>query len=213
MMADKPLWIWEPDLKRYRDTKTGRFIGIDQMNELRPVFLDQRKAEMTNLVTSYKDGKIDIFTLESKIKANLKQTYIDMYVMGKGGRNNMTPADWGSIGGMLKEQYRYLEGMMKQIASGELSPAQVASRLKMYENSSNEALWRGYLSDLPLDLPAYPGDGSTVCLTNCQCEWEIVEIEGGYDCYWQLGASEHCPDCIERAERWNPYRIRISGGE
>jgi len=209
-MADKPLWIWESDLKRYRDTKTGRFVGIKQMNELRPVYLDQQKAMIGNLIEKYhNNGNLKAF--ESGVKDTLKKSYIDMYTMGKGGRNNMTQADWGSIGGMLHEQYRHLDVLMKQVGAGEISPAQALSRLKMYENSSNEALWRGYTSDLPIDLPAYPGDGSTVCLTNCQCEWEIIKVEGGYDCYWRLGAAEHCPDCVERSQHWNPFRIRVSG--
>jgi hypothetical protein len=176
------------------------------MQELREQFMDQQKVLMTDLVSQYERGGITIQALTDNIKQVLKDTYIDMYVMGKGGRNMMTQADWGSIGGMLREQYRYLDRLMAQVAAGEISFAQLNARLGMYVNSANEALWRGYNSDLPFSLPAYPGDGSTPCLTNCQCEWNIVQVEGGYDCYWRLGEAEHCPVCQERAHDWNPWR-------
>ena len=211
---DKPLWVWEEKLQRYRSTKTGQFIGIEKMQSLRVEFMETQKSLLTNLMTDYHNKKIDIFKLDNDIKDILKKTYIDMYSMGAGGRNNMTQSDWGKIGAMLKKQYGangYLKNLLNQIANGEVSYAQVNARLNMYINSANQALWKGYAKDLP-DLPAYPGDGSTVCLTNCQCQWEIIEVEGGWDCYWRLGAAEHCPDCMERAGTWNPYRIRIEVG-
>ena len=208
-MPNKSLWIWEDKLRRYRNTKTGRFIGISQMQELRIEYMDQQKAILRSYIKSYVDGDITIKRLEINIKDNLKQTYIDMYAMGAGGRNGMSQRDWGKIGAMLKEQYGvngYLGNLMRQINNGEISPAQANARLKMYINSANEALWKGYTSDMP-PLPAYPGDGSTVCLTNCQCEWDIQPTDGGFNCYWRLGPSEHCPDCLQRAAEWNPLFI------
>lgn len=211
MPETKPLWYWDDNVNRYRNPVTGRFVGIDEMNGLRTEFMETQKLRMVGLTNVYSTGTIDIFTYEKQVKEILRQTYIDNYVMGKGGRNMMTQADWGRIGGMLKEQYSYLNPFMEQIARGELSQAQIDARLKMYINSASEAFWRGFASDVPIDLPAYPGDGSSACLTNCQCQWDIQNVPNGYDCYWRLGQAEHCPDCIERAGEWNPYRIRITG--
>jgi hypothetical protein len=47
--------------------------------------------------------------------------------------------------------------------------------------------------------------------TNCKCRWEIVPVDkkkGDYDAYWRMSDAEHCQTCIERAQRWNPLRIR-----
>ena len=213
-MADQ-LWTWDPRAKRYRNTKTGQFIGIEQMNNLRQDFFYMQKQRVASLTTQYNNAEINLHQFESQVKTIIKETYIDMYAMAKGGRNNLTQADWGRIGAMLKQQYGqngYLANFMRQIANGQLSEAQIVARMNMYINSANEAMWRGYASDLPIDLPAYPGDGSTVCLTNCQCAWDIRPVEGGYDCYWVLGYAEHCPDCVRRESEWNPYSIRIEAG-
>lgn len=214
-MEDKPLWIWEDKLRRYRNTDTGQFIGIDQMNVLRDQYMARQKSILAGLSEKLRNNQTDIQSFEKSVKQVIKDTYTDMYAMGAGGRNSMSHKDWGKIGSMLKDQYgqnSYLKGFIEQISNGQLSQAQIDARLKMYVNAANESLWKGYASDLPLELPAYPGDGSTVCLTNCQCTWDIRRTETGYDCYWTLGASEHCPDCIENASKWNPYHIEVRAG-
>lgn len=211
MPETKPLWYWDDNVKRYRSPETGRFIGIDDMNALRSEFMTIQKTRMEGLTNVYSTGTIDFPTYRKQVNEILRQTYIDNYVMGAGGRNSMTQADWGSVGGMISEQYRYLNPFMDQVARGELSQAQINARLKMYINSASEAFWRGFTRGIPIDLPAYPGDGSTRCLVNCQCQWDIQQIENGYNCYWLLGEAEHCEDCVERAGKWNPYKIRITG--
>jgi len=98
----------------------------------------------------------------------------------------------------------------------ELRETQVAARSKMYLNSAREAYERGKMRahGVP-QLPAYPGDGSTVCLTNCRCAWRIEEQrdeEGnllGWNCYWEIIGPDdaNCPDCLDRMGRWNPYVV------
>jgi len=209
-MMPNSIWIWDERVNRYRDTVTGRFIGIEQMNDLRNEFIDNQQDILSDYADQYADGSISIDEFRDITKNIIKDTYIDMYAMGAGGRNSMSPADWGRVGAIVKEQYGYLRNMFDQLANGEISPRQLKARLKMYLNSANEALWRGYNSNYDFKLPAYPGDGNTECLTNCRCEWEIVEVPGGYDCYWRLNDAEHCSDCIDNSLEWNPRRWRVS---
>lgn len=61
------------------------------------------------------------------------------HTLGVGGFNNMTQADWGRIGEMLKEQYIKLNLLMDQIARGELSSAQVVTKLSKLICLSSEA--------------------------------------------------------------------------
>ena len=90
MAENKPLWYWDDSVKRYRSPETGRFVGIDDMNALRSEFMDSQKQRMEGVTTVYDAGTIDSRTYEKQVKDILKQTYIDNYVMGAGGRNNMT---------------------------------------------------------------------------------------------------------------------------
>jgi hypothetical protein len=213
-MPNKPLWYWDDSVSQYRDPVTGRFVGISQMQDLRNEYIERQKEISASLAQSYRTGEISIYQLENSIKDLIKNTYIDLYAMGAGGRNNLSQRDWGRIGAMLKEQYGqngYLRGFMEQIAAGNLSEAQIAARLNMYINSANEALWKALTRDLGFDLPAYPGDGSTECLTNCRCEWDIREVLEGYDCYWIVDhEAENCDDCLGRGSDWAPWKWPIA---
>jgi hypothetical protein len=113
----------------------------------------------------------------------------------------MTYADWGSIGGMLAEQYGHLDNFAAVL--GDLSEAQIMARSKMYINSGREAYERaharvaaglGFDEEIwvidpfadncddclalaeegwqPIDHFPFPGAGWTVCLTNCKCHKE-----------------------------------------
>ena len=213
-MPNKPLWYWDDSVDQYRDPVTGRFIGVAQMQDLREMFMDQQKAIMGDYTRAFMNDEITLTQYYNQVVANLKTTYIDLYAMGAGGRNNMSARDWGRIGAMMKEQYKYLRPLFELIEQGKISPAQAAARLSMYINSANEALWKALTRDLGFDLPAYPGDGSTECLTNCKCEWDIVELPGiGYDCYWVVEhEAENCDDCIGRGVDWKPWRYRYQEG-
>lgn len=133
-------------------------------------------------------------------REELKREYIRQYLLGIGGVEQMTPKDWGSIGGMLREQYRYLPGFAEEIAAGSLKPEQIAARSRMYVNSAREGYGRAHgrnaealgmaeekwelgsteqhcetcvsfaeMGWQPIGSLPFPGDGSTQCLTNCQC--------------------------------------------
>ena len=143
--------------------------------------------------------------------------YIQLGILGRGGRDQMTQSDWGRIGQMLRSQYGYLDGFMDEIANGNLTEGQIRSRLNMYYESAQSsyetmnAITRGLNFR---DLPAYPADGTTICLTNCKCYWDYKEIfrNGvliGYDCFWVRTVAESCPDCEERELSWNPISVRF----
>jgi hypothetical protein len=95
--------------------------------------------------------------------------------------------------------------------------AQIAARSKMYLNSAREAFERAKARAYGLPtLPAYPGDGQTVCRTNCRCTWRIEELfddEGnviGWNCYWDMVDDPGtCPDCTANAAKWSPLSIAV----
>jgi len=89
------------------------------------------------------DGTLDVGTWQEQMRGEIKREYIRQYLIGKGGLENMTPADWGSIGGSVAEQYKWLDRFAEQIASGEeASEGRIRRRSEMYINSAREALER-----------------------------------------------------------------------
>lgn len=173
-------WVWVPSVQRYRDLSTGRFLPRVQVLG----YVDAAVAASSNasslLGTYAAQGVLSPADFGDLFRQQLKQTYIQQYLLGRGGVSQMTAADWGSIGGMLREQGRHLDDLLAQLARGEISEAQLQARLQMYVNSSREAYERARARGMK-------------SIGAAQESW-VVDA-----------AAENCPDCLAlQAKGWVP---------
>lgn len=193
-------FYWNPKLARYQDQDTGRIVSHQTV--LRDInasiaqamvapavvengVLSAGAATLANLSGA---GLISPSDFNDLFRAEIKREYIRQYLAGIGGREMMTPSDWGSIGGMIGEQYRYLNGFIDAIASGDLSEAQITARAGMYINSAREAFEKAN---------------------------QKAQIAAGYDeVLWVMNIpAEHCPDCEEFAAMgWTKIADDAYGG-
>ncbi len=155
---------------------------------------------------SYSSKKNETWT-EGFLEA-LAAGIIAAYMLGRGDTDGeLSEEEIDQLQGYIEEQSQYLDGFAA--SAGAISPAMGAARAAMYAAALTLPFWWGRTRYL--DLPAYPGDGSSSCLTRCRCHWDIVPIDedaGDYDCSWVLGFAEHCPECAARAVAWNPLQVR-----
>lgn len=203
-------WTWDQGTHRYRNTQTGRFLGSEAMRGLRDEFLAAEQEAVRGLAGQLVSHQLTVQGWMAEMQTLVKETYIDSYVMAHGGRNTMTPSDWGQLGHLIRDQYGYLRNFAQEIASGKYNEATAAaaigSRSGLYISSANEAYNRGRAasySEMPA-LPDMPGSGNTVCRANCHCEWIIEETDTEWLATWQLSPVENCPDCLANAAQWNP---------
>ena len=211
------LWNFDSRTRRYRVTAdgaaatgqpVGTFVGQARMTVLRDSFIAEQKVATNLLAEQVANGNITIQQWTTGMRQVVKDSFIDQYTMAAGGRNSMTQADWGRVGRMVRDQYQYLDGFASDIASGRYTENGVAARARMYAESSSQAFERGNAVSRGMpDLPAYPGDGKTQCLSNCKCSWVIKETDTAWECTWKLNPAEHCEDCIANSERWAPLII------
>lgn len=165
-------------------------------------------SQITSLADRYAAGRLTLAQFEQLFKQELKDMYIAS-VWTANGRVGATPAQYGLAGRRLRDQYQFMHGFFKEIEAGALSVEQIKSRGAMYARSSSQVLEQLGASEPGMPrLPAYPGDGSTSCLSNCKCSISPEKVEQGYDIYWQTSAAEHCDDCRRRANR-SPLRVRF----
>lgn len=201
-------WQFDDASKRYRNTATGRYMSAKQMLGLRDQFTDAMKGRTDGLVSRVAGGDLTAQQWSLEMRKTIKQSYIDQYVLARGGRQNMTQRDWGIVGNMTRRQYEYLQGFERDLRDGKLSEGQAQVRARLYIESSTQAYERGISEGLGMPrLPAYPGDGQTQCRTNCRCHWQIEDMGDEWACTWTLGAAEHCDDCIANAARWAPLLV------
>jgi len=143
----------------------------------------------------------------------MKEFYIVSGVAAKGGDwGAMTPRNWGRIGGHLRWSYATLGNFANDIydfleKEGRF-PGNLEMRADHYRGRAKAIFHKtlAIVQEWP-DLPAYPGDGSTQCLSNCLCNWVVERTPDAWHCYWTLGLAEHCQDCVARSQIWNPLVI------
>lgn len=200
-------WVYDSRLRGsgYRNTSTGRIISQREAAAMRDTFIDAQKARLEMLTDQLVDGKINLQQWVYKMRETIKDTYSAEYAASKGGIQNVTQAEWGKESALLRRQYEYLNDFAKDIAEGKLSPAQINARAKLYVEGASQMYERGKAESKGMpELPAYPGDGKTICHTNCHCNWEIEETDTEWRASWRLGEAEHCIDCVANANHWNP---------
>ena len=234
-------WEYVLSSKRYRDADTKRFLARSRILELVETSIAASTQVSDDLATGVRGERptIDASRWRDEMRKEIKEEYLRQYMLGRGGRGVMDRSDWGRVGGIIREQYRHLDEFFAAIESGQLSErlpegmrdavvviermvglvplteAQVRARAQMYLKSAREAYERAHAVSLGVPrLPAYPGDGTTICLTSCTCNWDcrpVTNDEGAviaWECFWILNrASEHCETCEWRASNWNPYRV------
>lgn len=110
---------------------------------------------------------------------------------------NLSKAERAIVKASVQKQLDYLDRFARSMPD-EIGPRETA-RATMYAESMKESFWRG--RTFGVDLPAYPGDGSSDCLTRCGCQW--IERSDGW--HWERGKDDSCDTCRSREGDWSPY--------
>jgi hypothetical protein len=163
---------------------------------------------LSALAESLKAGEISLSQWESSMRDYLREQYTVGMILTKGGRDNITQADWGYMGSALKKQYNYLGGFARDIANDPQAwlSGRLDYRMNLYKESAYTALedfnrrehrLAGYDEerrvlgqadhcDDCLDAAAQgwqpigtlPAIGDSVCIVNCKCEFEYRKSGG-----------------------------------
>lgn len=175
------------------------------------LFFDESDALAEQLFV----GEISIGQWEEQMRQSIRQVHASCAAIGKGGWDEMTPADWGRLGPVVKEQYRYLHNFAQHISENRdtVSLKYIQARARLYGDGAGKSAVL-MQSGIPIEkfLPWLPKDGSTECLNRCKCRWELDVVrtidEWKYvRAVWRLGVAEHCPDCVGREGHVETFRV------
>lgn len=179
------------------------------------VIIDAAVAYIQAAADRLKSSKFSESAIEkfrSNISGELKRASYKLVALGWADGNGKGTAPGDIATRYINEQANFLENWIADIAQQGKLPGGVG-RATMYGESLGQVYQRAYIAargervGLP-ELPAYPRDGSTVCLMHCRCQWQIKRVSDVfYEARWILGKAEHCPDCIKRADLWGPISI------
>lgn len=128
---------------QYRDSRSGRFVSrrvIIQETEKETARLKTRLQGHTRLLLN---EKITLREWEKRFAESLKESHIRMSALGAGGKDRLTNSHFGSIGGILRQEYRYLNRFAKQIKKGNFSEKYILNRASLYANSTRRSFYKG----------------------------------------------------------------------
>jgi hypothetical protein len=201
-------WQYDPARRQYQRLDTGEWLTAADLLSLKSRFLDHMESEARRTSARLVDGSLTAAGWEVEMQSSVVTGYTAMALLGRGGREAMQPPDLAPVGAAIGQQFDYLKRFREEVAGGAVSEAALLSRAALYPASAGSAFERGRAQAFGIsDLPAYPGDGSTSCLGNCRCSWDLQETDEGIEATWQIESGDSCDDCLENAQNWAPLLL------
>ena len=208
---------WEYVVSRhaYRNTRTGKWLTWAQMVAIRDTFIEARQEVVRGLAARYVAGEIGANEFARLFRSITAETHAALAIMGAGGaeRFGQLPVAVRNLQGILADQMPYAEAFLREIAAGLLSDADIANRAALYQGAAVEAYEQANADDFEIDLPYMPGDGDTVCLSNCRCAWNVETVfedddEVTYATWVTENDGNVCDDCAERGREYDHREVR-----
>lgn len=221
-----PEWVWQPEIQAYRDER-GRIVTPERVREWVLEYIRKSSDAVAALARLLAEGRISLEDWRRLMRDEIMDEYVALFLLGLGGLALLRTPDILLPLEMLMEQFAFLDRFVEEIDAGLLSEAQISVRAQMYTASAWQSYQRGaaQAAGAPL-LPAYPGDGTTICLSRCRCTWDLQRVRENdetvrWRCFWLLDPpAEHCFSeeqdaegrplgCLQRAVLWNPLVIQV----
>lgn len=128
----------------YWNSKTGRFhdksnnVFVKRADVLKHLDIEHNKSKvrMQGLARRLVSNKLTLPEFQTLMIDELKGSHLRMALLSSGGKNGISNNGYLSTARTLKEQYRYLNGFVNAIASGEMTENGIINRAGMYANSS-----------------------------------------------------------------------------
>ena len=166
------------------------------------------EEQIASLTAKLEAGEITVAVWENAIQEVMAQYALAAGMIGADS-DVVSDAALAVLTGYLVNQFDYLSVFSDEIKAASEWVSGWNYRAASYALSLKIPYWNGSTDYLP--LPAMPAEG-TQCQNNCYCKWRIDEVnsaQGDFDCYWILeDGVDHCQTCKQRAEDWNPIKIR-----
>lgn len=175
------MYKWNPKANRYQwFNGSARFVSRETVMAWVDKSLAATGATSDMLGSMAYNGEIAPRDWAERMRTQIKDEIVRQYITGIGGRQNMTQSDWGRVGTIIKDQYKYFRGFAAQVAEGTLTEGQIQARSRMYINSAREAFEKA--------------------TKKVAKKWGAAEV------YWDVDASvENCPGCLNySALGWVP---------
>jgi hypothetical protein len=141
-----PRFTYDPVLHRYRNGSTGRFVSAETVHGWVVDYSANLGKSLRDLTQQLRAGSVTLAEWQLTMAQSVKDAHIAAAIAAKGGRAQMTQADWGRVGQILRQEYGYLGRLADGIADGSIPlDGRVLARAEQYGKAARETyanIWR-----------------------------------------------------------------------
>lgn len=155
---------------RYRDSRTKKFVKRSLIILETDKEEARLKTQLRRLTQQLISQDLTLKQWESRFAQSIKESHIRMSALGAGGSLRLTNAHFGSIGGLLRKEYRLLNRFTKGIEQGKYSEGYILNRASMYGASTRRSFFKG--------------EQISRAIAGVTEAWRRLDTQ-----------AQHCPDC------------------
>ena len=130
---------WNAGAGRY--TLRGRFVKQSVIRAGLDSALASTGRRAATLATRLQGGRVSLTEWERLMRELIKDTQLYSAALARGGWAQMTPADYGKVGGEVRKQYTYLNRFAAQIQRGLPLGAAYRVRVTMYMEAGRKTYY------------------------------------------------------------------------
>lgn len=189
-------FTWDRRSQRYRGPD-GRFVSSSQIRSVLDRTLANTRDRIEDLAYQLQRGDVSIDQWLVEMRSAVKDVQLYSTALAKGGWAQMTQADFGRVGRIVRDQYVYLDRFVADIMAGYPLDGRFIRRASMYVESGRRTYYdvldrlmvdRGFDQERSRLNPADHCDecvwqdrlgwqkigdmipiGERTCLSNCKC--------------------------------------------
>lgn len=109
---------WSELAGRYTDLATGRFVKFSDVRDSLESVMDASGENMNNLTNQLIAEQISLEQWQIGMMEEIKTAHTAAAAAANGGWAQMSQADWGATGRLIRDQYDFLRNFAAEIASG-----------------------------------------------------------------------------------------------
>jgi hypothetical protein len=171
-----PEYLWNEKALQYINRSTGRFVPRSEITEQLFKVTKQSSERMRAISQQLRDGNVSLADWQLQMMQEIKTTHLAGAAMQKGGWQQMTQADFGRVGQIVRREYGFLRDLANGIESGKIKlDGRILIRAAQYGQAGRE----------------------TQLLF-----WNQKAADRGYDQERSvLNPAEHCNECVDEAAK------------
>lgn len=203
-----PDFLWNERAAQYIDRSSGRFVSRQVIRDQLDKVMDASSKTMQAVSQQLRQGDISLAEWQTEMMQQIKTTHLAGAAMQRGGWQQMSQADFGRVGRIVRDEYNFLRNFAEQIASGKQKlDGTLQRRAAQYGQAGRETYYqfwgqdgdrRGFDEERSILNPAdhckecisedakgfRPRGqmipiGQRTCRSNCRCDVELRNSQTG----------------------------------